>query len=92
MCYTLQILQTLSPNTSLSSVPLADGSTTQITKIGSTSINSSLHLDNIFLIPAFKFNLMSISQITKTLNCLITFFSRLLHFSKPHHEENDWSG
>ena len=74
MCSSPQLLQSLLPNTSLSSVQMADVSTAQITKIGATSINSSLHLDNSFHIPFFKFNLMSVSQITKAINCLVTFF------------------
>lgn len=75
MCSSSEILQSSSPNTSLSTVQMADGSTATITRIGSTSINPSLHLDNIFLIPSFKFNLLSVSQLTKSLNCSVTFFS-----------------
>ena len=74
MCSSPQRFQSLSPNTSLSSVQMVDGSTAQITKIGATSINSYLHLDNILLIPSFKFILMLVSQITKVLNCSVKFF------------------
>ena len=73
MCSTSHMLQTISPSTTLSKVQMPDGSTACITNIGSTSINSSLHLDNVFLIPSFKFNLLSVSQITKSLNCAVTF-------------------
>ena len=52
MCSSPQLLQSLSLNTFLLNVQIVYGSTAQITKIGATFINSSLHLNNIFLIPS----------------------------------------
>lgn len=33
----------------------------------------TLHLENAFCIPSFRFNLLSVSKITKALNCSVIF-------------------
>ncbi|KAH7845799.1 hypothetical protein Vadar_006185 [Vaccinium darrowii] len=57
-----------------SRVTLADGSTTNVTGLGFVHVTSSLTLDSVLQVPRFPLNLMSVSKLTKSLNCLITFF------------------
>lgn len=54
-------------------VTLADGSTTSVSGTGTVQPSSSLSLDSLLFIPCFPFNLMSVSKLTKTLNCSVTF-------------------
>ncbi|TXG69652.1 hypothetical protein EZV62_004587 [Acer yangbiense] len=58
MCFTPNLLQSMSPSISHSKVLVANGSIASITQIGSTNINSKLHLDNVYLFPSFKFKLL----------------------------------
>ena len=46
-----------------------------MTHIGTVHCSSSLTLTNVFHIPSFKFNLLSISQLTKSINCDVIFSS-----------------
>ena len=45
------------------------------TSIGIVDISSQLQLDHVFYIPSFKFNLLSITQLTKSHSYSITFFN-----------------
>ena len=54
-------------------VTLANGSQTIAKGIGSTSPLPSLPLTSILFVPDSPFNLISISKLTRDLNCLITF-------------------
>jgi len=64
----------------LPSVTLADGSTTSVIGSGTISPTSSLSLSSVLCLPNFSFNLLSVSQITKSLNCCVLFFSDLCLF------------
>ena len=57
-----------------SRVTLADGSTTNVTGLGFVHVTSSLTLDSVLQVPRFPLNLMSVSKLTKSLNCSVTFF------------------
>ena len=46
-----------------------------MTHIGIVHCSSSLILKDVFHIPSFKFNLLSISQLTKSSNCDVLFSS-----------------
>ena len=54
-----------------SSVVFVDGSYKNITDSGTVNLTSSLALSGINYVP---FNLVSVSHLTKTLNCFLTFF------------------
>ncbi|KAJ0085501.1 hypothetical protein Patl1_07466 [Pistacia atlantica] len=56
-------------------VQLPDGSHTLVTHIGTVHCSPSLILTNVFHIPSFKFNLLSISQLTNSTNCDVFFSS-----------------
>ena len=62
------------PSNKPRNVQLPNGETNQITHIGSCNITSQNTLRNVLLIPEFKFNLLSVSQITKDLKCAVCFF------------------
>ncbi|KAH0776707.1 hypothetical protein KY290_008118 [Solanum tuberosum] len=55
-------------------VQLPNGETTQITHIGSCNVTPQDMLRNVLLVPDFKFNLLSVSQIIKDLKCAVFFF------------------
>ena len=57
------------------SVSIADGRLCQVAGEGVVHASSRLQLDNILYVPNFPVNLLSISAITKTLFCYVTFFS-----------------
>ncbi|KAI9197977.1 hypothetical protein LWI28_007873 [Acer negundo] len=60
---------------SLPPVLLPSGETTDITAKGSLPLNSVYYLHDVLCVPTFKVDLMSVSRLTKGLNCSITFFS-----------------
>jgi len=64
---------TLSPNNPRT-VQLPNGTTTHITHTGSSSLTKHDTLNNVLLIPEFKFNLLSVSKMTKDLQCVVSFF------------------
>ena len=57
------------------SVQLPDGSHAPMTHIDIVHCSSSLIVKDAFHIPSFKFNLLSISQLTKSSNCYVLFSS-----------------
>ena len=62
------------PHSSTSIVTLADGSTSCV--LGSRTIHPTplITLTSVLSLPQFSFNLISISKLTRTLNCSISFF------------------
>lgn len=77
------ILSPFKPYENLQNLPcvtLADGSTTYVIGFRTISPTSSLSLSFVLCLPNFSFNLLSISQITKALNCCVLFFSNLCLF------------
>jgi len=59
---------------SIPSVNLPTGSSAPITSIGDVSFNSNITLKNVLCVPSFRLNLMSVSKLTKSLNCLSLCF------------------
>ena len=57
------------------SVQLPDGSQALVTHIGTVPCSPSLILTNVFHILTFKFNLLSISQLTHSTSCDVIFSS-----------------
>ena len=55
-------------------VYLPNGITTQVSHIGSCSLSTRSVISNVLHIPDFKYNLLSVSQITKELGCSVTLF------------------
>lgn len=55
-------------------VTMADGSTYEIKGSGHVKPTSSITLSSVLSIPKLAFNLISVSKITKSLNCCASFF------------------
>jgi hypothetical protein len=62
------------------SVTLANGSLSKVVGSGTTHLSPDIELLSIIHVPGFPFNLLSISKITKTLNCSISFYPSLCIF------------
>jgi len=61
-------------NTILPPVIMPSGEQALITSTGTLHLNSIISLKNVLGVPSFKVDLMSISRITRGLNCSVTFF------------------
>ena len=53
-------------------VSVADGSTSLVVGIGDV-VYSEFYLKNVLHVPSLKYNLLSLSKLTKDLNCAVTF-------------------
>ena len=51
-----------------------NGSTSPITGEGSVILSNTLTLDTVLVVPSLEYNLLSVSQITSTLTCTVTFW------------------
>ena len=60
---------------SSSTVTLADGLTSCVLGSGTIHPIPLITLTYIMSLPQFSFNLISVSKLTRTLNCSISFFS-----------------
>ena len=58
-------------------VQLPNGERVVVTHIGTIQVTTSLVLENVLCVPAFTFNLISVSQLTKSLSCYFVFLSNL---------------
>ena len=56
-------------------VELPNGETTMVTHIGSISFSATLTLSNVLCVPSLSFNLLSVSQLTKSCSCCLIFLS-----------------
>ena len=70
------LISNLSPPNIPHSITLANGSKAQVTGIGQASPLPSLSLNYVLFVPGCPFNLISISKLTDSLNCSITFSSK----------------
>ena len=56
-------------------VQLPNGEQVTVTHIGTIQITPTLTLENVLCVPAFTFNLISMSKLTKSLSCCLVFLS-----------------
>nr|XP_016467178.1 PREDICTED: uncharacterized protein LOC107789823 [Nicotiana tabacum] len=59
---------------------LPNGDITQVTHIGASSLSDKNTITNVFYVPQFKFNLLSVSKSTKELKCSVTVFPDFCFF------------
>ena len=52
----------------------ANGGIAPVTHEGSVSNSNSLNLDTVLVVPSLSCNLLSVGQITETLNCTVKFW------------------
>ncbi|KAG5612115.1 hypothetical protein H5410_023396 [Solanum commersonii] len=55
-------------------VYLPNGTTIQVSHVGSFALSARSLVTNALHVPNFKYNLLSVSQLTKELGCSVTFF------------------
>ena len=75
MIGTSGLLFDLKQSSSLHNVTLANGSATTVFGLGTANLSPNLSLSSVLYIPDFPFNLLSISKLTKLLNCAAIFLS-----------------
>ncbi|KAG8495219.1 hypothetical protein CXB51_012817 [Gossypium anomalum] len=63
-----------------SCVRLPTGSSSPITHTGSCTISPDLKLADVLYIPDFRYNLLSISKLTKDLHCFVSFYPHFCIF------------
>ncbi|KAJ0885211.1 putative RNA-directed DNA polymerase [Helianthus annuus] len=68
-----QLLSDFQKHAPLPYVTIADGSTPKVLGSGNASITPSIHLSSVLNLPNFPFNLLSVSKITRGLNCSALF-------------------
>ena len=56
-------------------IQMANGECVPVAQAGAVNISPSLHLKNYLLIPSLSHNLLSVSQLTKDLNCTVLLTS-----------------
>lgn len=62
------------------SVHLPNGDTTDITHTGCVSLLKGHQISNVLYVPNFRFNLLSVSKLTKELHCMVAFYPDLYVF------------
>ena len=75
MTSTSSLLSDLEQSSSLPNVTLVDGSATTLSGLGTANLSPNLSLSSILYIHDFPFNLLSVSKLTKILNCAAIFLS-----------------
>uniref|UniRef100_A0A2N9IBP1 Integrase catalytic domain-containing protein n=1 Tax=Fagus sylvatica TaxID=28930 RepID=A0A2N9IBP1_FAGSY len=61
-------------------VSTADGTPSPVLGEGSISLTKNLNLDSVLIVPSLNHNLLSVAQITLTLNCVVIFWPNLCVF------------
>ena len=69
------LFTTFQPHHSISIVTLTDESTSCVLRLGTIHSTPLITLTSVLSSPQFSFNLTSVSKLTRTLNCSISFFS-----------------
>ena len=64
-------------------VSLPNGYKVQVTYHGTLKINDHLILDNVLVVPHFKFNLLSVKRLTAQLHCQVIFTKCLCTLQGP---------
>ncbi|KAK0593262.1 hypothetical protein LWI29_033784 [Acer saccharum] len=72
VCHTLHSFESF-VSSSVSDVILPNGQTAPIIKIGTVRLSSHIILYNVLFVPSFKYNLLSVSSLTKSLSCCLMF-------------------
>lgn len=62
------------PLSKLKKVHLPNGDTTTVTYVGVYNMNATDLIHNVFFVPTFKYNLLSVSKLTRDLQCSVSFF------------------
>ena len=74
MTYSSSLFSDYKPCSGQDKVKIADGTGSSVSGKGSIRITPSLPLSSVLHVPSFSNNLLSISRLTRELNCRVTFF------------------
>ena len=55
-------------------ISIANGTATPVSGEGSLTLTDTLNLDSVVIVPSLEYNLLSVSQITTTLSCIVIFW------------------
>ncbi|XP_015162188.1 uncharacterized protein [Solanum tuberosum] len=61
-------------------VHLPNGETISVTHTGNYTTQAGDTLENVLVVPAFKFDLLSVEQLTRQMNCSVNFFPKFVVF------------
>nr|KYP72342.1 Retrovirus-related Pol polyprotein from transposon TNT 1-94 [Cajanus cajan] len=67
------LFSSLSTSRYLPSITMANGSRATSHGVGTIHLSPSLSIDNVLYVPESPFNLLSLSRLTRSLDCLISF-------------------
>lgn len=73
MTFDVRQVTNLNPS-SQNCVSTANGSTTPVVGKGASRLTNTLHFDSVLVVPFLNYNLLSVSQITTTLSCVVIFW------------------
>ena len=68
------LLTTCAPLVDPIPIRLPNGDSVHVSSSSSIDLTPALHLDNVFHVPAFNVNLMSVSKLSQSLSRFVTFF------------------
>lgn len=63
----------LVPTPHRSKVHLSTGNTVSVSHVGTSCVFDNQNISNVLFLPDFKYNLLSVSKITKELQCMVSF-------------------
>ena len=69
------LLHSIASNTPCKPVQIPDGSLLPVTHTGKVSLSNNITLNNVLCVPGFTCNLLSVSKLTRDLNCAVIFLS-----------------
>ena len=64
-------------------IKLPDGTSKLVTRVGSIQINTNLTLHNVFYVPDFQVNLLSVGKLLKTQSLIAIFLPTMFLFQDP---------
>ena len=73
MTFDVRQVTNLNPS-SQNCVSTANGNTNPVVGEGSSHLTNTFHLDSVLVVPSLDYNLLSVSQITTTLSCVVIFW------------------
>ena len=84
MTYDKKRFSHLSSRCPKSVITNANGVSSPVVGIGTVPLSPSLSINNVLFVPSLNCNLISVSQLTKSHNCVTTFFPTYCIFQNIH--------
>ena len=86
MTFDIRQVSSLNPS-SQNCVSTANVNTTPVIREWSSHLINTLHLDSVLVVPSLNYNLLSVSQITATLSCVVIFWPTFLCLRTFRHDK-----